>query len=54
MLSNKILEEQKIILNSKGTSAGSIVGAWHAWGKTPDEILEFSNLFIFSLETPYF
>lgn len=38
----KFLEEKKIRPNRiAGTSAGSIVGAMYAWGKTPDEILHF-------------
>jgi NTE family protein len=38
----KFLEEQNIQPNRiAGTSAGAIVGAMYAWGKTPDEILDF-------------
>lgn len=38
----KFLEEQNIRPHRiAGTSAGAIVGAMYAWGKTPDEILEF-------------
>ncbi|MFT7335344.1 MAG: NTE family protein [Porticoccaceae bacterium] len=38
----KFLEEKNIRPNRiAGTSAGAIVGAMYAWGKTPDEILEF-------------
>ncbi len=38
----KFLEEQNIFPSQiSGTSAGSIVAALYAWGKTPEEILEF-------------
>lgn len=38
----KFLEEQNIRPSRiAGTSAGAIVGAMYAWGKTPDEILSF-------------
>lgn len=38
----KFLEEQNIRPTKiAGTSAGSIVGAMYAWGKTPEEILDF-------------
>jgi len=38
----KFLEEQNIYPSRiAGTSAGAIVGAMYAWGKTPDEILSF-------------
>jgi len=38
----KFLEEQNIRpTRIAGTSAGAIVGALYAWGKTPDEILDF-------------
>ena len=38
----KFLEEKNIRpTRIAGTSAGSIVGAMYAWGKTPDEILDF-------------
>jgi NTE family protein len=38
-----------------GTSAGAIVGAMYAWGKTPDEILDFSSRYIcFSGEAFHF
>lgn len=38
----KFLEEQNIYPSQiSGTSAGSIVAALYAWGKTPEEILEF-------------
>lgn len=45
----KFLEEQKIKPSQvAGTSAGSIVGALHAWGKTPEEILEFfKSIYLF-------
>jgi len=45
----KFLEEQKIIPSRiAGTSAGSIVGALYAWGKTPDEILDFfKSIYLF-------
>jgi NTE family protein len=43
----KFLEEQNIQPNRiAGTSAGAIVGAMYAWGKTPDEILDFSSRYI--------
>ena len=38
----KFLEEQNIRPTKiAGTSAGSIVGAMYAWGKTPEQILDF-------------
>jgi NTE family protein len=38
----KYLEEQNIYPSQiAGTSAGSIVGVLYAWGKSPEEILEF-------------
>lgn len=38
----KFLKEQNVTLNEiAGTSAGAIVACMHAWGKTPDEILQF-------------
>ena len=45
----KFLEEQNIRPTQiAGTSAGSIVGALYAFGKTPDEILEFfQSIYIF-------
>ncbi|WP_158730207.1 MULTISPECIES: patatin-like phospholipase family protein [unclassified Flavobacterium] len=45
----KFLEEQKIKPSQvAGTSAGSIVGALYAWGKTPEEILEFfKSIYLF-------
>lgn len=45
----KFLEEKKIIpTHIAGTSAGSVVGALYAWGKTPDEILEFfQSIYLF-------
>ncbi len=45
----KFLEEKNIIpVRMAGTSAGSIVGAMYAWGKTPEEILEFfKSIYLF-------
>jgi NTE family protein len=45
----KFLEEKNIRPNQiAGTSAGSIVGAMYAWGKTPDEILVFfKSIYLF-------
>ena len=45
----KFLEEQNIRPTQiAGTSAGSIVGALYAFGKTPEEILEFfQSIYIF-------
>ena len=45
----KFLEEQNIIPDRiAGTSAGSIVGALYAWGKTPEEILTFfKSIYLF-------
>lgn len=45
----KFLEEKNIRPNRiAGTSAGSIVGALYAWGKTPEEILEFfKSIYLF-------
>ncbi|OUD36316.1 patatin-like phospholipase family protein [Flavobacterium sp. FPG59] len=45
----KFLEEQDIKPSQiAGTSAGSIVGALYAWGKTPEEILEFfKSIYLF-------
>lgn len=45
----KFLEEQGIKPSQiAGTSAGSIVGALYAWGKTPAEILEFfKSIYLF-------
>ena len=45
----KFLEEQNIKPSQiAGTSAGSIVGALYAWGKTPEEILEFfKSIYLF-------
>jgi NTE family protein len=45
----KFLEEKNIRPNRiAGTSAGSIVGAMYAWGKTPDEILDFfKSIYLF-------
>jgi NTE family protein len=45
----KFLEEQDIKpCQIAGTSAGSIVGALYAWGKTPEEILEFfKSIYLF-------
>ncbi|QZK91524.1 patatin-like phospholipase family protein [Flavobacterium sp. CHNK8] len=45
----KFLEEKKIKPSQvAGTSAGSIVGALYAWGKTPEEILEFfKSIYLF-------
>lgn len=38
----KFLEEKNMHPNEiAGTSAGAIVGAMYAWGKSPDEILDF-------------
>ena len=45
----KALEENGIFPDCiSGTSAGSIVGALYAAGKTPDEILDFAFEFIVS------
>lgn len=45
----KYLEEKNIKpTQMAGTSAGSIVGALYAWGKTPEEILEFfKSIYLF-------
>ncbi|MFL9829813.1 patatin-like phospholipase family protein [Flavobacterium sp. ST-87] len=45
----KFLEEKNIRPNQiAGTSAGSIVGAMYAWGKTPEEILSFfKSIYLF-------
>lgn len=45
----KFLEEKNIRPNQiAGTSAGSIVGAMYAWGKTPEEILDFfKSIYLF-------
>lgn len=45
----KFLEEKGIRPSSiAGTSSGSIVGALYAWGKTPEEILEFfKSIYLF-------
>ena len=45
----KFLEEENIKPSQiAGTSAGSIVGALYAWGKTPEEILEFfKSIYLF-------
>ncbi|SDX61513.1 patatin-like phospholipase family protein [Flavobacterium degerlachei] len=45
----KFLEEKNIRPSRiAGTSAGSIVGALYAWGKTPDEILDFfKSIYLF-------
>ena len=45
----KFLEEQNIRPDRiAGTSAGSIVGALYAWGKTPAEILTFfKSIYLF-------
>ena len=45
----KFLEEKNIRPNKiAGTSAGSIVGAMYAWGKTPEEILIFfKSIYLF-------
>lgn len=45
----KFLEEKNIFPDCiAGTSAGSIVGALYAWGKTPEEILEFfKSIYLF-------
>ncbi|MFT5713576.1 MAG: NTE family protein [Flavobacterium sp.] len=45
----KFLEEKNIRpTRIAGTSAGSIVGAMYAWGKTPDEILAFfKSIYLF-------
>lgn len=45
----KFLEEKNIKpTRIAGTSAGSIVGALYAWGKTPQEILEFfKSIYLF-------
>ena len=45
----KFLEEQGIRPTQiAGTSAGSIVGAMYAWGKTPEEILDFfKSIYLF-------
>lgn len=45
----QFLEEKKIFPTQiAGTSAGSIVGALYAWGKTPQEILEFfQSIYLF-------
>lgn len=45
----KFLEEKNIRPNRiAGTSAGSIVGAMYAWGKSPEEILEFfKSIYLF-------
>jgi NTE family protein len=45
----KFLEEKNIYpCRISGTSAGSIVGVLYAWGKTPDEILDFfKSIYLF-------
>ncbi|RTY65521.1 patatin [Flavobacterium sp. GSP27] len=45
----KFLEEKNIRPSQiAGTSAGAIVGAMYAWGKTPEEILEFfKSIYLF-------
>lgn len=45
----KFLEEQDIRPTQiAGTSAGSIVGAMYAWGKSPEEILDFfKSIYLF-------
>lgn len=45
----KYLEEVNIIPSRiAGTSSGSIVGALYAWGKTPEEILDFfKSIYLF-------
>lgn len=45
----KFLEEKNIRpTRIAGTSAGSIVGAMYAWGRTPDEILDFfKSIYLF-------
>lgn len=45
----KFLEEQNIHpIRIAGTSAGAIVGAMYAWGKTPEEILAFfKSIYLF-------
>ena len=45
----KFLEENNIRPNRiAGTSSGSIVGAMYAWGKSPEEILEFfKSIYLF-------
>jgi NTE family protein len=51
----KFLEEQNIQPNRiAGTSAGAIVGAMYSWGKTPDEILDFSKSVYLSVEAFHF
>ncbi|GAB1346954.1 hypothetical protein MASR1M104_18530 [Cloacibacterium normanense] len=46
----KFLEEKNIFPEViAGTSAGAIVGGLYSFGKSPDEILEFLNRFIFSI-----
>ena len=50
----KFLEEKKYFPEViAGTSAGAIVGGLYSFGKSPNEILEFLNRFIFQLETFY-
>lgn len=48
----KFLEEQNITIDElSGTSAGAIVACMYAWGKTPDEILEFfKSVYFFSFK----
>lgn len=45
----KFLEEKEIYpTRMAGTSAGSVVAAMYAWGKTPEEILEFfKSIYLF-------
>lgn len=45
----KFLEEKQIKVDViSGTSAGALVGALYAYGKSPEDILAFFSLFIFS------
>lgn len=45
----KFLEEKQIKVDViSGTSAGALVGALYANGKSPEDILAFFSLFIFS------
>lgn len=45
----KFLEEKQIKVDViSGTSAGALVGALYAYGKSPEDILAFSNLSISS------
>lgn len=46
----KFLEENNIFPEIiAGTSAGAIVGGLYAFGRTPEEILDFLSRFIFSI-----